>query len=47
MSGHGARCEDAGEALCEPRGLNRLGRSYGGDRHILSPHACGGPFPAY
>jgi hypothetical protein len=42
MSGHGVRCEHAGGALGEP--VTSIGGwSDGGNRHVLPPHACGGP----
>jgi hypothetical protein len=44
VSGHGARCEHAGGALIEPRGLSPPG---GPTAAPPRPHAvaCGGPFP--
>jgi hypothetical protein len=44
MSGHGARCEHAGGALIEPRGLSPPG---GPTAAPPRPHAvaCGGPSP--
>jgi len=45
MPGHGARCEDAGGALCEPRSLNLPGGPTAATATFSHPVACGGPSP--